>query len=253
LPPAEELSSVFPESAEPHSTNKKGDLEAPVHVAFSGKARVLTNVLDPSVVEKYRLLRTKLLQQQQERMFRSLLVTSPGPREGKTVTTLNLALTFGLLPGCKVLVVDGDLRRGSLQDLLRVGPRPGLSDMIAGSTNLDEAIVKLGEVPVSFVLRGSLRLSPGELLHSARLPNLMHELTDVFDLVLVDSPPVNLFADAQLLASCCDRVLLVARAFSTSCKALEEASRALTPNQLIGTILNGGTKLSHNYGYGEYY
>ena len=169
------------------------------------------------------------------------------------MTALNLALTFGLLPGFKVLVLDGDLRKGSLQQLLRVGIRPGLSDLISGSATLEEAILKPDEIPVSFIVRGNSFHSPGELLHSERLPALMQTLTEAFDLVLMDSPPVNLVTDAQLLASCCDGTLLVARAFITSCKALQEASHALGSNRVIGTILNGGTKLSPYYRYGSYY
>lgn len=239
--------------AEPHSSRKNGHFGTSVQAAFNGKARVILNIRDSVVLEQYRLLRTKLLQLQQEKMFRSLVITSPGPQEGKTVTTLNLALTLGLLPGSKVLVVEGDMRKGSIREALRLGLPPGLSDLLEGSAKLEEAILKPETIPVSFIVRGNSPHAPGELLHSARLPALLQELTQEFDLVLIDSPPVNLVTDAQLLASCCDGVLLVARAFATSFKALQEATQALLPKQVIGTILNGGVKLSPYYGHRSYY
>ena len=233
--------------------NSSCTFQTSVKAAFNDKARVILNIPDSAVLEQYRLLRTKLLQQQQEKMFRSLVVTSPGPEEGKTVTTLNLALTLGLLSGRKVLVVEGDLRRGSIRETLRLGLPPGLSDLIEGSAKLEEVILKPDKIPVSFIVRGNSTHSPGELLHSARLPALLQELTQEFDLVFIDSPPVNLVIDAQLLASCCDGVLLVARAFATSLKALQEANNILSPNRVIGTILNGGMKLGPHYGYRSYY
>lgn len=230
-----------------------GDFGSSLRVTFHRRARLIPNIQDSAVIEQYRLLRTKLLQERQEKMFKSLLITSPGPREGKTVTTLNLALTFGLLPSFKVLVVEGDLRRGSLGDLLRLGPRSGLSELIEGSAQLEETILKPEGLPVSFIVCGNACHSPGELLHSARLPELLQKVTEAFDLVLLDSPPVNLVTDAHLLASYCDATLLVSRAFVTSSTAMEEASRALLPYRVIGTILNGSTKRSFNSGYRSYY
>ena len=254
-PSAVELSpAVRPEQfPAPPSIPKNGHFGAAVQVQFNGKARVIPNIPDSRVLEQYRLLRTKLLQQQQEKPFKSLLITSPGVQDGKTVTTLNLALAFGLLPGSKVLVVEGDLRKGSLQQVLGLGMRPGFSDLIAGQVALEEVILKPEGIPVHVMVRGNSCHSPGELLHSSRLPTLVQELTNTFDLVLIDSPPVNLVTDAQLLASTCDAVLLIARAFSTSQKALEETRKNLLPFRVIGTVLNGGVAISSYYGYGGYY
>jgi non-specific protein-tyrosine kinase len=181
------------------------------------------------------------------------MVTSPGPQDGKTVTALNLGLNFAMLPGFKILVVDGDLRRGSLGDWLGVEEHAGLSNLLDGSASLDDVILKSSETSLHFIVRGTSQSSPGELLHSPRLSEHFRQIAAAFSLVLIDSPPVNLIADAQLLARACDAVLLIARAFSTTRKALEKTVQDLAPFRVIGTVLNAGTKGQPYRRYGGYY
>ncbi len=205
-------------------------------------------------MEHYRRLRTKIIQEQEKKPFRTLMVTSPGPQDGKTVTVLNLGLSFSMLPSFKVLVIDGDLRRGSLGDWLGVGDHPGLSNLIDGSASLDDVVLKSPDTPMHFMVRGNSKASPGELLQSPRISEQFRQIAEEFSLVLIDSPPVNLVADAQLLAHNCDAVLLLARAFATKRKALERAVQDLSPFRVIGTVLNAGTrdKPYNKYGYGYY-
>ena len=208
-------------------------------VAVDRKARLLPNAVDPIVVERYRMLRTKILQERENRPFRSLVVTSANPQEGKTVTVLNLAMSFAMLPSFKVLVVDGDMRRGSLGEWLGVDPKqPGLSNLIDGSAQLEEVVLNSDDLPIHFIVRGNSQVSD---LHTSQFHSHFRKLVEQFDLVLVDSPPVNLVTDVQLWAASCDAVLLVARAFQTSRKALEEAVQNLQPFRVIGTVLNAGT------------
>jgi Mrp family chromosome partitioning ATPase len=105
-----------------------------------------------------------------------------------------------------------------------------------------------------FMVRGNSKSSAGELLHSPRLADYFREIAEEYSLVLVDSPPVNLIADAQLLAHNCDAVLLIARAFATTRKGLERAVQDLAPFRVIGTVLNAGSqgKPYRKYGYGYY-
>jgi capsular exopolysaccharide synthesis family protein len=220
---------------------------------LDAKTRLLLHTSDARIVEHYRLLRTQILQQQANRMFRSILITSPGPGEGKTVTGLNLALVFAMLPSFQVLVVEGDLRKGELGKWLGLGnDQPGLGDLIEGSASLEETVLKSLEIPVSFMVRGNSKLSPAELLCSPRLRSSLQEMTGHFDLVLVDSPPTNLLTDAQLLASACDAVLVVVRAFMTSQKELEDAMQKLLPFRLIGSVLNAGAPARSYDGYAYY-
>lgn len=232
---------------------RNGSFGTSTNTRLDHKARLLPHAADSMIVEHYRLLRTQILQQQANRMFRTVLVTSPGPREGKTVTLLNLGLIFAMLPSFKVLVVDGDLRRGDMGNWLGLKKdHVGLSDLIEGSVQLEEAVLKSPEIPISFLVRGSSKLSPAELLHSAQLRSGLEEMAARFDLVLVDSPPTNLLTDAQLLASACDAVLLVVRAFMTSQKALEEAMQKLLAFRVIGSVLNGTAPTRPYYGYSYY-
>jgi capsular exopolysaccharide synthesis family protein len=238
-------------SAEGNSS--EGDaVQCPITGAFKRKA-LIRNSADPLVLEQYRKLRTKLVQCHANRAFQSLLVTSPAPDEGKTVTVLNMALSFAMLSSFRVLVVDGDLRRGTLGQWLGVGERPGLSNLIEGSVTLNEVVLRSDAIPIHFIGSGTSKAPAGELLPSPRLPQFFQQIKEKFALILVDSPPVNLLTDAQLLANCCDGVILITRAFSTTRKALERAAHDLQPYRVLGSILNGATR-SQMYGrYNRYY
>jgi polysaccharide biosynthesis transport protein len=213
-----------------------------VVAAVSARARLLPSATDPMLVEHYRRVRTKILQQREARPLRTLMVASASPQEGKTLTTLNLALSFALLPAFRVLVVEGDLRKGTIGEWLGVEPGlRGFGNLIEGSATLAEAVVKADGIPLHFMMRGNSPISPAELLNAPGLHRHFHEMAARFDLVLVDSPPVNLFTDAQLIAAHADAVLLVARAFSTRAQAFERVVQELGPAKVIGAVLNAGS------------
>ena len=239
---------VFPheESVDLATQPQNGSIAPKIQIVFDPKARLIMNAADSGVAEHYRRLRTKIQQQQATKQFRSLIVVSPSPKEGKTVTVLNLGLSFATLPSFRVLIVDGDLRRGNIGKLLGVESQPGLTDLIEGSVKLEDAILKCDDLPLHFLLHGNSKMPPAELLHSPQLGKQFRRMSEQFDLVLVDSAPVNLISDTQLLAGCCDAVLLVARAFSTTRKSMEQAVQELSPFRIIGTVLNGGPR-AHNY------
>lgn len=236
------------------SVVRNGSFGTDANILLDPTARLIPNATEAAVVEHYRRLRTKLVQQHATKPFRSVVVTSPNPQEGKTVTTLNLALSFAMLLPFKVAVVDGDLRRGSLGKWLGVKDHPGLGDLIEGTATLQDAVIKCDEIPIHFIVSGLSQRPAAELLHSRQLGELFQRMTEQFDLVLVDSPPVNLVTDGQLLAAACDAVLLVARAFSTTRKDLEKAVQDLQTFRIIGTVLNGGTRaqLYRRYNNGYY-
>jgi protein-tyrosine kinase len=244
--PEEELAAVTaaPQRS-PFQTSSKAKLDH--------HARVIPNAVDQAVVEQYRRLRTKLIQQQSAEPFRSLLVTSASPQEGKTVTVLNLGLSFAMLPDFKVLVVDGDLRRGSLGKWLGADESRGLGNLIDGSAGLDEVILKNDDLPVHFTTCGNSPVSAAELLNSPHLSTCIQKMSEYFSLVLIDSPPVNLVTDAQLLANSCDAVLVVVRAFVTTRKSLERTFQDLQSFRVLGTVLNCGTRAQVDGRYRGYY
>jgi capsular exopolysaccharide synthesis family protein len=213
-------------------------LTAEVDAELDHDARLIPFAIDSSVVEHYRRLRTKIMQEQEVKPFRSLVVTSAAPQEGKTVTVLNLALSFSALPSFRVLVIDGDTRKGTLGNWLGVSnDQPGLSNLLDGSARLEDVVLKSDQVPMHFMVRGNAQIQD---MHPSRYANYFQRLRDAFDLVLVDSPPANLLVDVQMLAANTEAVLLVARAFSTSRKAFAKAVQELTPFRLLGVVLNAG-------------
>ena len=236
------LSSQLKSTSEALKTAAAALFGSRTDIVLDQKARLIPHAIDGIVVEHYRRLRTKLLQHHSEHPFKTLLVTSPGPQEGKTVTALNLALSFAMLPNFKVLVVDGDLRRGSLGQWIQVEEHAGLSDLVEGTAALEDVVLKSDDLAAHFMVRGNSKMAPAELLQSPKLGTHFQRMAEHFDLVIVDSPPVNLVTDAQLLAAQCDAVLLIARAYSTTRKSLEGAVRDLSPFRLVGTVLNGGSR-----------
>lgn len=223
-----------------------------IRVNLDKKVPLIPHTLDKSIVEQYRRLRTKIQQQQLTEPIRTLLIASPGPGEGKTVTTINLGLSFAMLPSTRVLVIDGDLRKGTVGRWLGVADAPGFSNVIDGSERLEDAVFKAEDLPLYFMFSGTSQKPAAELLNSPALPETMRRLTERFDLILVDSSPVNLIADAQMLASSCDGVLLVARAFKTTSKAFKKMLQDLLPFRIVGTVLNGGMRVqlyNRYYGY----
>jgi len=237
----------------PNGPARNGKFAASPGITLDARARLIPNAIDAAVVEHYRRLRTKLVQQHAMKPFRTVVVTSANPQEGKTVTTLNIALSFAMVPSFRVAVVDGDLRRSSLGKWVGVTDQPGLCELIEGRCSLEDAILKCEDVPVHVIVSGTSEKEPAELLHSHSLNTTIQNLSDHFDLVLVDSPPINVVADAHLLASSSDAVLLVARAFATPRKELERAAHELQPFRVIGTILNGSTKAQLYKRYSGYY
>ena len=226
---------------------------APIDLELDPKARILTNNLRPVVLERYRRLRTKLIQDGVGSTVRSLMVTSATPEEGKTLTVLNLALSFAMLSPFRIVVIDGDLRCSSIAHWLGAPYCPGLGNLIDGTAKFKDVIRKSDAFPVYFVFAGDSAESPAELLEPSRLRQCVNQLTEYFDLVLIDSPPINLIADTHLLAQSCDAVMLVARAYSTKRKAFEKAIQELAGHRIMGAIFNAASDTRDTGRYKSYY
>jgi protein-tyrosine kinase len=212
-----------------------------VEISLDPQAPVIPNVSGDLVLERYRRLRTKIQQMHATESINSLLVASPGQGDGKTVTVLNMAWSFGMLPSFKVLVIDGDLRKKGVGQALGVVNGPGFGNLLDGSAFFDDVVCEAEGAPFHFMIAGTSKKPPAELLTAAALQRCIREMTEYFDLVLVDSPPVNLVTDAQMLAGVCDGVLLVGRALATTTKALEKSLQDLAQFRIVGTVLNGAT------------
>ena len=166
--------------------------------------------LDPAS-ESYRVLRTNIHFATVDAPARTLLVTSSNPGEGKTTTAANLAFAMAM-DGKKVILVDTDLRRPALHKLLDIPAVPGLTDVLLGHAPLAPVEVMSG---LSVLTSGSTPPNPGELLNSRKFRNLVMELTEQADIVIFDSPPVLVAADAAILASQMDGTIIVVETGST--------------------------------------
>jgi len=200
--------------------------------------------------EAFRSLRTNLQFAAAARPYRSLLVTSAVPGEGKSLVTANLGVVFAQA-GKKVLLVDADLRRHTLHRYLRTSNRVGLTNVLVGTYSLSSAIQELRIPGLSFLPSGPVPPNPGELLGSQAMQQLLGQLSDRFDLVLVDTTPVLLMSDARLLAPSVDGALLVVRWKFAHRELVKKAVQLLrlTNTHIYGVIFN----YVANYEMNSYY
>jgi capsular exopolysaccharide synthesis family protein len=205
---------------------------------------------DPAgaAADRFRLLRMRLRDCWTAGKLKSVLVTSPLPGEGKSTTALNLATALAEERTRTVLLLDGDLHRGSLNNQLALKPHIGLAECLQNRLNPLSAIRRIEPFGWYFLSAGNLNGgTPTELLQPQELSTLFQKLTSQFDWIVVDSPPVLPLSDAVALRQHIDGTLLVARAGSTSAKHVEDAIALLGRKHIIGLILNGIENLDRPY------
>jgi succinoglycan biosynthesis transport protein ExoP len=210
--------------------------------------------------EQYRSLRTRLMNLNESKESVVLAITSSATGEGKTTTTMNMALTFAELRHLKILVADGDLRRCTLTNELNCPEGAGMAEVLRGEAKLPEVIRRTMLKNLSFLPAGSLgRRNAAELLGSHACEGLMNDLRRWYDYVLVDLPPANAVADASIVGVHCNGAVLVVRMHRTPEPNVKHALRLLESSnvRVLGCVLIGQRhwKASwlHEYGYGYDY
>src|SRR5579872_1021059 len=201
--------------------------------------------------EKLRMLNHRLLQLRQTRRLRTLVVTSAVPEEGKTVVAANLALMLASTES-RVMLIDGDIRRPSIQKIFAVELGMGLAGCLADQAGLSESLRCLEPSGLYLLDAGNPLGDPVDLLQKAQLPRLLQTGNANFDWVVIDSPPVIPFADAHFLGSLADAVVLVARAGVTRPAEFERAVQSLKGVYIAGTVLNGYDEPEERYYYAYY-
>jgi capsular exopolysaccharide synthesis family protein len=194
--------------------------------------------------EQYQALRLKLESLQRSRGVRVMAITSPGVKDGKSVTAINLAAALAQGSDARVLLIEADLRRPAVARYLAIGQKqaPGLADIIDDPNRpLRDAIVDAGP-RFDVVLAGSTVAPIHELLRSPRLGTLLQEAREQYDYVLLDTPPLGPVSDCALLARLTDGVLLVVAAHRTSRKLLEGALNLLEGASVLGIVFNGDVR-----------
>jgi capsular exopolysaccharide synthesis family protein len=188
--------------------------------------------------EQYRQLRTRLAHTEGAGNLRTVLVTSPQKGEGKSVTSANLALTMAQELQRRVVIVEADLRKPSMQHLFGLPAGPGLTEYLAGAVELKDVMRFLPEHNLTVIHAGSAAVNPAELLGSTAMRRLLDTLRTRFDRVILDTPPVLPLADVAVLAPMVDGMLMVVRAGVTPKPAIENALRAFDSSRLLGIVLN---------------
>jgi non-specific protein-tyrosine kinase len=201
--------------------------------------------------ESYKVLRTRLLQQTGEQGGTTIMITSALPGEGKTLTAVNLSLTFAKEYNQTVLLVDSDLHKQSVHECLGFESDRGLADYLLNGTALADLIVWPGVEKFTVISGGRPVMTSSELLGSPRMKGLVKDLKSRYPdrYVFFDAPPVLAGADALAFAPQVDHIILVVRAGSTSIEDVKLALDLLPRNKVLGVVLNraGQADLSSRY------
>lgn len=208
----------------------------------------------PAFAEQYRKLAATLHHAQRDRGIKSVLVASAMAGEGKTLTATNLALTLSESYMRRVLLIDADLRRPSLHHVFQAPNASGLSDGLRDHAERKLTLSQISPM-LTLLTAGKPDADPMSSLSSARMRQVIEDAVEAFDWVLIDTPPVGLLPDANLLAAMVDAAVLVVHAGRTPTADLQKAIGLLGRDRVLGVVLNRVGRSNHRrgYGYGEGY
>lgn len=208
------------------------------------------------VAEAYRMLRTNIMYSSIDKKIKTITVTSSGPGEGKSTTTCNFAIALAHA-GSKVLVIDADLRKPRVHKYFGVSNKMGLTNIIVEDFQWTEYIHKIDELPNLHILSsGPIPPNPSELAGSTKMRTFLDSLKDIYDYIIIDTPPVGVVTDAALIGSYTDGTVLVVSSGNVEIEAAKR-SKALLQNvnaNILGVVLNKiPTKEGGYYKYYYYY
>ena len=254
---AAEPAAAMPARVQPRPSQPEpvavSETEPQVRFSDIAAARlVVDSQADRALVEQYRRLAAVLHHAQNRHQTRSAMIASALPGEGKTLTSTNLALTLSRSYQKRVLLIDADLRRPSLSAIFDVSKSAGLT------TSLRET--QMTRLPVSHVgpnlwllPAGTPDPNPTSLLTSDAMKHLLAEAVTQFDWVILDTPPVGLMPDANLLAAMVDVAFMVVNAGRTPYPLVRKAVDAIGPERVLGVVLNRADRSASGDAYGYYY
>ena len=206
---------------------------------------------DPKSIaaENYRILRTNIQYSSFDNEIRKILVTSSEPGEGKSTTAGNLALTFAQ-DGKKTIIIDCDLRKPTVHKKFNISNTGGLSDVMLDYKNINKAIHNVDK-NLYALPAGKIPPNPSEMLGSKALDALLDELAKIYDVIVIDSPPLLAVTDAQILSKKVDGTVLVVRSNFTKKDAVLAAKEVLTKVKanILGTVLTRADEKKHGYYY----
>jgi polysaccharide biosynthesis transport protein len=222
----------------------------------SGDGLIENAVMDhptSTFAENYKAIRTSLLLSSAEKPPKHILLTSAGPEEGKTVTSINLATAIAQSE-YRVLLVDADLRRPRIHKVFKIDNSKGLSTYLAGASGMD--IIHKGPLPnLDIIPSGPIPPNPSELLGSGRLVEMVGLLGGKYDIVIWDSPPLLTVVDSLILGKVLDGSIIVARAGKTTYELLGKSLKSLGDlnANIFGVVINAFDLKKNNYYYSRYH
>ncbi|GGA79269.1 hypothetical protein GCM10011507_33140 [Edaphobacter acidisoli] len=211
-------------------------------------------------VEQFRSLRSRIYELRDIKPLKSILITSGLPQEGKSFISINLAMSLARHKNSRVLLIDGDMRRFTLHQILGCESHPGLAEYLGGKASLLD-VMQRAETPPSghvtlpnltFIAGGNGGDKAADLSGSARFGELLRTVGPYFDWVIIDSSPVLPVSDAVNMARSCDGVLLVARSGITKFPVAQRAQSELKASNVLGFVLNAvqeAPQVGDYYGY----
>jgi capsular exopolysaccharide synthesis family protein len=203
-------------------------------------------------IEAYRTLRTRLLRARALKGIQSVVITSSVPGEGKTFTANNLAVCHSHLQNTRVLLVDCDLRTAGLSAMLSERDAPGVADAMEGRCRFDDVVMATSAENLWFVPAGRSKIPAAELFARSRWKEFTEWTARHFTLSVIDTPPVTLVSDTELLISGCDGVLVVLQSRFAPREMVEHAANRVDKSKLLGVVLNS-VKRSNGGSYAAYY
>jgi polysaccharide biosynthesis transport protein len=221
---------------------------------WKGKEPLINAGVPPNFAEAFRALRTNVLFSAADEGARSLVVTSTGPGEGKTMVAANLAIGFAQA-GQRVILIDADMRRPRVHDMFGQPQEPGLSNLMVGHAVASTTIRKSGVPGLWLLTAGRIPPNPAELLGSQRFREFIQLLTQHFDSVIIDSPPIMAVTDAAVAGTAASGIVFVVGAEMTSRHAARAAIEQLQNGhpRFLGAVLNRVELERNSYYYSGYY
>lgn len=229
-------------------------IEAPATI----DSPMLVTVGDPhsAAAEEYRKLKSVLVSLTRQDEFRNtIMVTSSVSGEGKSVTTLNLAISLAQEFDHTVLLIDADLRKPSLHEYFGLEPKIGLADCLQEGTDPAEALIRTGIGKLTLLPAGKTVQNPVELMSSQKLTELIQEMKHRYPdrYIIIDTPPVLLFAETFFLSTQVDGVVFLVREGLTSLQNITDALTVLKGTPVLGIVYNDVTQSGIDKRYGYYY
>ncbi|MGA2039913.1 MAG: CpsD/CapB family tyrosine-protein kinase [Bryobacteraceae bacterium] len=210
------------------------------------------NTSHETPAEEFRTLRTRLNHLQTLQPLHTVVVTSPSPAEGKTFSSVNLALAQAHLTESSVLLGDFDLRRPVVHNLFQIDRAPGLSDYITGACSFVQALRRIENTNLYLLPAGTPVKNPLELLNMRQAKQLFEDLPRLFNWAIFDTPPLLFSADANLLSTMADGTILVVKIGTTTFDNVTRAIQSLCENNVLGIVANGA-RASELYSKYTYY